>query len=263
MLFLCVALVTKAQELYVFTEPASNMPANTFSPRLRVITAARENRPVFQRYIPEIMFGISKKLLVHAATTFANQQWNKVSWEGAYLYTKYRFYSADDVHKHFRMAAFAQGGYSKNPMYYDEISVQGDNSGVEAGLIATQLINKLAVSGTASYVKALFNNAEHDYHEVAGWAINYTLSAGYLILPVEYKNYDQLNVNLYGELLAQQTFGKRTWYIDAAPSIQFIFKSNARLNLGYRFQLNGNAERNVEKSFLIGLEYTFFNALRK
>lgn len=209
LLLVCFASIANAQELYVFTEPASNMPANTFSPRLRVITAARENRPAFQRYIPEIMFGISKKFMVHAATTFANQQWNNVSWEGAYLYTKYRFYSADDVHKHFRIAAFAQGGYSKNPMYYDEISVQGDNSGIEAGLIATQLINKLAVSATTSYTKVFLDKAEHDYHEVAGSAINYTFSAGYLILPVEYKNYDQLNVNLYGELLAQQTFGKK------------------------------------------------------
>ena len=82
-------------------------------------------------------------------------------------------------------------------------------------------------------------------------------------MPVEYKNYHQLNVNLYGELLAQQTFGKKNWYIDAAPAIQFIFKSNTKLNFGYRFQLNGNAQRNVEKSFLVGLEYTFFNALHK
>ena len=44
------------------------------------------------------------------------------------------------------MAAFAEGSYSRSPFYYGDINLDGDNSGVQAGIIATQLVNKLAVS---------------------------------------------------------------------------------------------------------------------
>ena len=71
------------------------------------------------------------------------------------MYAKYRFLSYDEVHKHFRMAAFFQGSYSKNQPYYDELSMDGDQSGIQLGIIATQLINKLAVSASLSNVQVL------------------------------------------------------------------------------------------------------------
>jgi hypothetical protein len=259
----CVVQRANAQELYVYSEPASNMPAYSLSPRLKVMVSARENRATFQRYTPELMFGVSKNLMIHGAATFANMHWNDVRWEGAYMYAKYRFISLDDVHKHFRMAAFAEGGYSRNPRHYDDISVRGDNNGIGGGLIATQLINKLAISGTAGYLKHFYDENDHSYHNPVKSAINYSLSAGYLVFPIEYESYDQLNFNVYAEFLGQQTFGKETWYIDFAPAVQFIIKSNARLNFGYRFQLDGNSNRSMRQSFLASLEYTFFNALNK
>lgn len=260
---LSVGICTTAQELYVFSEPASNMPAHTISPRLKVVGGPRTGQANFVRYTPELMFGFNKKLMIHGAATFSNMHTPTVRWEGVYSYVKYRFLSIDDVHKHFRMAAFAEGGYSRNPFFYDDVSVRGDNTGVDAGLIATQLVNKFAVSATASYLRLIDNRPKHYGHVIPEGSMNYSLSAGYLLLPREYKTYDQTNVNLYTEFLAQRTIGTARWYIDMAPAVQFIFKSNGRLNLGYRFQLDGNAERSIKRSFLVSFEYTFFNALRK
>ena len=253
----------QAQELYVFSEPASNMPANTFSPKLKATLGGRPDSNTFQRYTPEIMFGFSKEFMLHLAASFSNMHTSDVKWESFFAYGKYRFYSKDEVHRHFRMEVFAEGGYSDNPLYFDEISVRGDNSGFDLGLIATQLINKTAFSLTTSYVKVYGEKPEHAHHELVRSAINYSLSAGQLILPVEYTSYEQLNFNIYLEILGQHALDKNAWFIDAAPAIQFIFNSNSKLNLGYRFQLNGNALRGVDNSFLISFEHTFFNALKK
>lgn len=213
--------------------------------------------------MPEVMFGFSKNFMLHAATSFSNMRMPGVRWEGAYAYAKYRFLSNDDVHKHFRMAVFANANYSRNSIDFDEINIQGDVSGLQGGLIATKLQNKLALSSSVSFIKALNNSTAHQQHtEPAGKALGYSLSAGYLILPKEYTSYNQLNFNVYTELLAQQSLNNNAYFIDAAPAIQFIFNSNSKLNIGYRFQLTGNAHRNMNQSFLVAFEHTFFNALK-
>lgn len=252
-----------AQELYVFTEPASNMPSNTITPK---ISNNIGNRPYDwqRRYTSEIMFGISKKLMIHAGSTFSNMHTQKVKWESVYLYSKYRFLSNDDVHKHFRMAVFAEGSYSKNPLYFDEINFNGDVSGLQGGLVATQLVNKLAFSASTSYLHVLHKKGTaHEHEGRADKAVNYSVSAGYLVLPREYRDYNQLNLNIYTELLGQQTLGIDRYYIDAAPAIQLIFNSNSKVNFGYRFQLKGTSNRSATESFLISFEHTFFNALKK
>ncbi len=256
-------MVVQGQELYVFSEPASNMPAHTLSPKFKMVGAGRQGQPHFLRYTPELMFGFSKEFMLHAATTFSNMHTQSINWESAYIYGKYRFLSRDDVHRHFRMAAFAEAGYSRNPLYFDEISVRGDNSGFDLGVIATQLVNKTAVSASLSYLSVYGDETENLHHTLARSALNYSLSAGYLVLPRVYENFDQLNFNIYTEILAQQVLNKNAYFIDMAPAIQFIFNSNSKLNIGYRFQLNGNALRAVERSYLVSFEHTFFNALKK
>lgn len=253
------------QELFVYSEPASNMPAHSISTRLSSLLGNDAHDKFVQRYSPEIMFGFNKKLMAHLGISFANMHTDKMQFESVYIYGKYRFLSIDDVHKHFRMAVFAEGTLSRNSYDYDEVSIVGDRSGIQLGIIATQLINKLAISGTFSHTQAM-DPSRYDKFiyipERLYKSLNYSVSAGYLLLPREYKSYDQLNVNLYAELLGQRTLDRKTFYLDLAPSLQFIFNSNSKLNLGYRFQLNGDQHR-MEKSFLIGFEHTFFNALRK
>jgi len=262
-IFICVGV--KAQELYVFTEPASNMPAHSISVKYNGKFLENLHSGGFeQRHSPEIMFGLSKKWMVHLSGSFSDMYSSNLRWESVKLYAKYRFLSLDDVHRHFRMAAFVQGSYSRNDPFYDELSMDGDQSGVQLGMIVTQLINKLAVSATVSNVQVLHEDRWNDHASHFPFkAFDYTFSAGYLVLPFNYTSYNQTNLNIYVELLGQQTYDPGLYYVDLAPAIQLIFNSNTKLNIGYRFQLGGDMHRMAEKSWQVGLERTFLNALRK
>jgi len=263
------SIVAKGQELYVYTEPASNMPARSLSAKLSANYIGRQqgNQNRFmQRYTPELMFGINKKWMVHAGGTFADMHTQNFRWESVYLYGKYRFLSRDEVHSHFRMAAFADASYTRSPFHFEEISLQGDRSGVQLGLIATQLWNKLALSGIISHTQVLDESRNDKTLYVPSriyQAMNYSFSAGYLILPFQYTDYRQTNLNVYTEVLAQQSLDRKAYYVDLAPAIQLIFNSNAKLNLGYRFQLNGDMLRMTESSWLVSFERTFLNAWKK
>ena len=183
----------------MYKEPASNMPAHSISTRVTSIFGKDIHKKYVQRYTPEVMFGFSKKLMMHAGITFANMHTSNMQYESVFVYGKYRFLSIDDVHKHFRMAAFAEATHSRNSYDYDEVSITGDRSGVQVGIIATQLINKLAVSGTFSHTQAM-DPSRYDKFiylpERLYKSLNYSLSAGYLVLPREYKSYNQLNLNI-------------------------------------------------------------------
>jgi hypothetical protein len=244
------------------------MPAHSISAKLTGHFVGSDNiyGRFSQRYMPEIMFGFSKKLMVHVSATFADMHTDDFKFESISLYGKYRFLSNDDIHKHFRMAVFADASYTRVPFHYDEITLMGDKSGVEAGIIATQLWHRFALSGTLSHTQVLdkSRNSKTIYVPERNYqSINYTVSGGYLLLPKEYTDYKQLNVNLYTEFIGQQTLDRRTWFIDMAPALQLIFNSNTKLNLGYRFQLDGNMARMADQSFLVSLERTFLNALKK
>ena len=257
-----------AQELYVFTEPASNMPAKSISLKLTGNFMGRQDwhdRPM-QRYIPEIMLGVSKNWMLHVGGSFGDMHTPGFRWESAYLYGKYRFLSNDELHQHFRMAVFGEAAYTRSPFHNDEVNLQGDKSGVQLGVIATQLWHKFALSGTVSHTQVLHESRRDKVIYIPDriyQTMNYSLSAGYLLIPREYKNYNQLNINIYTEILAQQSLDRKSHYIDLGPSLQFIFGSNAKLNLGYRFEISGNMSRMAENSWLISLERTFLNALRK
>ncbi len=262
---LLVAFVTgSSQELYVYTEPASNMPSKSISAKITgKFLKGYHSQRTEQRIMPEIMLGLNKNWMVHVGTTFSDMYSSNIRWESVKLYAKYRFLSNDDVHKHFRMAAFAEVAHSVNPVFYDELSLDGDQSGVMGGLVATQLVNKLALSATAAYLHVTTGRPEYFAEAYPYDAFNYTASAGYLLLPFNYTSYNQVNVNLYTELLGQKTLDKNLYFVDLAPAVQFIFNSNAKLNAGYRFQLNSNMHRMAKKQWLVSFEYVFLNALRK
>ena len=268
LILLLPAVFCCGQELFPFTEPASNMPAKSMSLKMGAMFGKGVHGSRFdQRYTPEVMFGLSKKWMVHGAVTFSNMYENFYYYESARLYAKYRFLSKDEVHKHFRMAAFATAAYSRNHLQHNELNLMGDHSGVQAGLIATQLWNKLAVSATASIIEVLDEKRGDKTvpQQYAFESFNYSLSAGYLVFPVEYKDYDQTNLNIYAELLGGRNLDweYEKYFLDLAPSIQLIFKSTGKLNLGYRFQLKSDIYRNMKNSWMISYEHIFLNALKK
>jgi hypothetical protein len=262
MLFAGALVRGEAQELFPYSEPASNMPTRSLAIKLSSMYGNFSGL-LKQRYTPELMAGFNKDLMVHVGTTFSDMHTENIKWESVYTYSKYRFLSNDEVHQHFRMAVFAEGGYSKNKAAFDELNITGDVSGLQAGVIATELVNKFAASATASYIHSLAPKDEHSHYNPAEKALSYSLSAGYLVLPLEYTSYDQTNFNIYAELLGQRALDKDAYFVDLAPSVQFIFKSTAKLNVGYRFQLGGNALRNMDKSLMVSFEYLFLNALKK
>ncbi len=243
------------------------MPSKSISVKLTSMVEKDENADkIMQRHTPEIMFGLNKNWMLHLATTFSDIHQPALQWESVRTYAKWRFYSNDDVHKHLRLAVFGLGTYSRNNLDFNEVNLMGDQSGLQGGLIVTQLWNKLAISATGSWNEVLNTNRKSKVYQqfYAFQAFNYSLSAGYLLLPFNYKNYNQTNVNFYVELLGSKNvnFTLERYYMDLAPSVQLIFKSTSKLNIGYRFQVKGDIYRFGTNSFMIGYEYIFLNGMK-
>jgi len=252
----------KAQELFSVTEPASNMAARSIGFRLdNSVMDEINSSKINYHLIPEIRVGVSKKLMIQAGAFFSNRN-VRFRAEGGSLYGKYRFFSNDAMQRHFRMAAFARISYNKSDIHQEEINMYGHNTGFEAGVVATQLLRKVALSSAVSFVKATDNgnNNKFIYGPNDSKAVNYTFSIGKLMLPKEYKDYRQTNLNLMVEFLNQVNVGSGKYYMDVAPSIQMIFNSQSRVDIGYRKELTSTLLRTAPNGFFIRLEHNLFNA---
>jgi hypothetical protein len=163
------------------------------------------------------------------------------------------------------MAAFGEVSHSVNKPTYEELSIEGDQSGIRYGLIATQLLHKLALSATVSNIQVLQNERwNKSLSGIAPFqAIDYSLSAGYLVLPKAYTSYKQTNLNLYLELLGQQLTDRKGYFMDIAPAAQLIFNSSIKFNMGYRWQIAGNVNRMASNGLFISGEILFLDVLRK
>lgn len=263
-----VTVKTGAQELYVYSEPASSLPARSLSIKIKdhFVTTDNIYGRFSNRLMPQLFVGLHKNLMLRAGISLANMHTPDTRYESFNLYAKYRFVSRDDLHRHFRMAAYAEFSKTRIPFHYDEITLMGDKGGVEAGIIATQLWHKFALSGSVGHTQVLHKSRTDNviYVPERGYqSLNYSLSGGLLVFPKEYRDYKQTNLNLYLEIMGQQLLDKEAGFTDLAPAIQLIFGSNTKLNMGYRFQLSGSMQRMATQSWLISMERTFLNALRK
>jgi hypothetical protein len=130
-------------------------------------------------------------------------------------------------------------------------------------MIATQLIHKYAFNSTLSFEQAMNNTVANKFPvNQSNQAINYTFSLGKLLLPKEYTNYNQTNLNFMIEFLGQKLLANSKSYLDIAPSFQFIFNSVARLDIAYRQEIYSNMLRTAPNGVLIKFEYNFFNVLK-
>ncbi len=252
-----------AQELFVFTEPASNMAKGNVGVRAgNSLMKERSTGKINYHLVPEVMIGISKKIMVHGQVFISNRN-KALSTEGGSLYLKYRFLSNDEVHSHFRMAAFGRYSFNNSDIHQPAIDLMGHNSGYEAGLVSTKLMDKVAISAGASFLHAIDNgDQKFVYGAVNSNAINYSLSFGKLMLPKEYTSYRQLNLNLMAEFLGQVNSHTGTGYLDIAPSVQFIINSRMRVDAAYRIPLSTNLYRTSPSGTVLKLEYNFFNVLK-
>jgi hypothetical protein len=255
---------TFSQELFVFTEPASNMPAKALGIRDMNGFMFEKDGKLNYHNMPELMWGINKKWMFHVQGFISNRQDGGFQTEGGSLYAKYRFFSEDAKQSHFRMALFARASKNSADTHQEEIETMGHNSGYEAGFIATKLLHKVAISTTISYERALDINSKYmcSTTQMSNSAMNYTLSVGKLMLPKIYTSYNQTNVNLMFELIGQRLNEHQKSFLDMGPSLQFIVNSQARFDIGYRKQLYSTMERTAPNGVVFKFEYLFFNVFK-
>lgn len=248
-----------SQELFVLTEPASNMPAKSLGIRAsNWLMFEKPGNAVNYHVIPELMWGINSKWMLHAEGFFSSQNSSFMA-EGGGLYIKYRFLSQDDVFKHFRMAAFGRASANNGDIHQQEIEINGHNTGYEAGLIATQLLHKVALSTTISHEHA-FNNFQFEFPKnYSERVLNYSFSAGRLMHPKTYTDYKQININFMVEVLGQTQIENGKMFLDIAPSIQFIVNSQTRIDIAYKHSLYNDMIRTAPNGFLFRIDHLLFN----
>lgn len=249
----------QAQELFVYSEPASNMPVKALGIRVsNWIMDETNTAHINYHCIPELMLSVNKHLMIHAEGFLSNRTGGMTA-EGGGLYAKYRFYSADKIYRHFRMAAFGRATTNNGDIHQEELMTNGHNTGYQLGIIGTQLLHKTALSATAYYEQATDNRKGNEFPAVqSNKAMNYVLSAGRLMLPKTYTGYKQTNLNIMVELLGQSLPDNGKQYVDIAPAIQLIFNSQTRFDIGYRQQLYSNMQRTAPNGLLIRAEHLLY-----
>ncbi len=281
-----------SQELFPLNEPASNVPKGVIGLRATG-DAYKEVKQYRNEFGLRIMYGVLPRLSVSATIGISNHHgkdfppnlvththngnqtiYTTSEFErgvnypfrsnGVYVFAKYRFISLDGHHSHLRVAAYGEGSYLKQAHDEAEPNLMSDTKGYGGGFIATCLKNHFAISLTSGVViPGAYSGLSPDVSGGPkiptvmnyGRALNYNLSMGYLLLPHTYKNYDQLNLNIYLELLGKSYEGasvkqygntpipintpllEKGNYVNIAPGIQCIIKSNLRIDLSMKYPL--------------------------
>jgi len=278
-LFFSVAGSTLAQELFPHVDPASNIPKGVLGIRL-VNEGFNEVNQFRSSQSLRFMFGISSKFMFTQSFNFSNHHGRKFpsdfivndgtigyhthgvqkgkrypyQLDNFNLNLKYRFLSIDGTKNHFRMSGYLELAGGKEAHDEAEPNLMGDNGGIGAGVTATKLKNRFAVSLTVGGILPQpysYQRKDSTLEVKYGKAINYSLSMGLLCLPIKYKNYKQTNVNLYCEFVGKTYQGAKVYskskeiaianvpaleggsYLEIRPSIQFIFNSNLRIDFSY------------------------------
>jgi hypothetical protein len=304
LLFFCFGLMARAQELFPNSEPASIIPKKTIGIRLMndsyktLVNTRTWHGAMF-------MYGVSSKFMLSAMITasnhhakklisdfvyydsdtthvhFAHEQFsfkkNSYALESINLGFRYRFLNIDGDHKHFRMAFFGNGSYSFLPHDEAEITLMGDGNAFGGGIISTVLIKRLAISLAGSTIKPLpYNDKATAITLNYGNSYTYNLSFGYLVYPFKYKNFKQLNINVYAEFIGKQynalqvlqnnknlvyenisTF-KAGNYIELRPALQFIIKSNLRVDLSTSLPLYKKSYIRTYPLYVFNVQYYLF-----
>lgn len=300
----------QAQELYPLAEPASVLPKQTLGVRLFSETYKEVNQWRNMTAV-RLMYGVTSKLSIYLTGIASNHHGKKMPVEfpfhntperGAYypykfngfhLYAKYRFFSLDAEKSHLRVALYGEGAYVKTTHHEAEPDLSmGDNKGLGGGLITTYLNRKFAVSATVGGIFPFSSlGVSPDPIELLpdvpvrtyyGNALAYHLSFGYLLLPFQYKNYNQTNVNLYLELHGKVMDHARVdlfvgkeqeyrldpvryppalqagYFLDASPGMQLIFNSNTRLDFSVTFPVAGISYARLYPVYTMGLQHYFY-----
>ena len=214
-------------------------------------------------------------------------------FNGFHAYAKYRFLTNDQQNTHFRMALYGEATKVKTTHHETEPNLEmGDNSGFGFGVISTYLKNKFAVSLTTGLIlPSSYLGESPDPITVLpdvpirvyyGNAFDYSLSFGYLLFPKKYTSYDQGNLNLYLSLkgkyygaakvdlnvglpneyyLLNNQYPKAlqsSYFIDISPGIQYIIKSNLRIDFSASFRGLGFSYARLYPVYTIAIQRYFY-----
>jgi hypothetical protein len=267
---------TFAQELYPNSEAASNSPKDVL--RLRAMTMLA---PVMGDAMFSVkgMYSLTDKLMLagtlNTSSILADGfpspfQVSSPMFRSATLSAKYRIYSDDKPHQHVRFAGFAEFDYAPNSVSLASY-LAGVKNGATLGGIGTVLLNRTAVSATASYFLpvSLFGT-----RGLEAGIFNYSFSVGHLVLPERYTAYSETNLNVYCEFfgnlytppaathphLDRPTINGNHYYnrIDIAPAVQLILNSQAKLDFSLRTQLFDEYYTNRHWMAMLAFEWYFF-----
>jgi len=207
------------------------------------------------------------------------------SFNGFYFFAKYRFITKDGQNTHFRTAVYGEYSTVNQPFPHAEPNLMMDTKGYGGGLIITYLKNRFAVSLTSGVIipgsyqetvaqtagSPVLTNTILEY----GRSTKYNLSFGYLVFPKEYKNYNQVNYNLYLEFMGKTYEAATVYqdgkilpiqsvdlsagnYIDVCPGIQAIVKSNLRIDFSMGFNMINRSYSHNYPIYMIGIQRYFF-----
>lgn len=307
-----IVIESSGQELYILNESASSVPKGVFG--VRAFTQNyKEYSTNRGLHALRVMYGATSKLSLLATASISNHHNRKLPadlinhvhvgsqtnyytqpikrgvrypylFNGVHLFAKYRFLTHDDQNRHFRLAAY--GEWSNVSVAHDEAepNLMDDTGGYGAGLIATWLKNRFAASLTTGYIHP------DSYFEMQpdvsggpdlpttlhyGRAVRYNLSIGYRAFPKKYEGYEQVNWNLYVELIGK-TYDAATviqdgtnihgktgalqagTYIEIYPGIQRIINSNTRVEFCYGFELVGYSYVHFTPLWTFGIQRYFY-----
>jgi hypothetical protein len=253
-----------------------------------IITSNHHNKILPRDLINHVHDGANTSYFIKDQTRGLSYDYSKPSIN---LYAKYRFLTNDGEHKHFRMAAYAEYSFAKTAHDEAEPNLMDDTKGFGAGLLTTYLKNKFAISLTSGFILPqaykesvteefdINNTFRPDFmlntKVVYGKALQYNLSMGYLLFPRNYENYNQANFNLYiefigkaydaakvyqnGEQLAINAKGLKAGnYIEMHPGVQFIYKSNLRIDAGVGFNLINKSYARSYPMYMLAIQRYFY-----
>lgn len=290
-LFLLISVNSFAQELYIVTHAAANLSKNRIEFRNNIMSY--DNFKYYHNSF-QLNYGILGNLTLYNEVYYTLEKGYNFfgNYEGA---LRYRFLDLDKKNFHVRTAlqsgalipvnskpvVSGQVEYELHPghkvKYYNfvgNITVPSvdfhttDNYTIKNDLIVTSLIKKFAVTGEMGFN---INIPKNDFK--FGNYFDWSLSFGYLLLPRQYKSYDDVNINLYLEnkayyfyknkFLGNDVINSGGFRLDSYLGIQTIFLSSVMVELSYKIPVHSNeyAETMIAKrssALLFSVRYLFF-----
>ena len=274
--FLTYSYKITAQELYINSEPASLIPKGTKVVRLTNSNIFLDGYNIMgsigNAFIvtPSLSYGLSKKIMLSGSIQFANKPYEQdmmpnFGLNGFKLYSKQRILTSDKQKYHTRLSSFLKYSYHENKFIKDNLDLELQDTGLELGIIGTQLINKLAISITTAITRISNIDEKLTQGSTVKWqttnlnTFKNSISAGYLLFPRKYNSYKQTNFNLYIEYLTNTILNKEfplryhKFSSTFAPGIQFIILSRSRLDFSYKIR-----KGDMPEEFLIKLTYIIY-----